>query len=107
MYAEHGGNIDRALTLAQMAKEKYPDDPAISDTLGWIYYKKNAFLKAVSLLEESAQKLSKNPIVRYHLGMAYYKSGQNGLAKKELSESLKLGKEFPGADEAERTLNEL
>ena len=107
IYAEQGGNIDRALTLAQMAKEKYPEDPAISDTLGWIFYKKNVFLKAVSLLEESAEKLPKNPIVRYHLGMAYYKSGQNGLAKKELSESLKLGKGFPGSDEAEKTLKEL
>jgi len=107
IYVEQGGNIDRALTLAQMAKEKYPDDPAVSDTLGWIYYKKNAFLKAVSLLEESAQKLPKNQVVRYHLGMAYYKSGQNGLAKKELSEALRLGRGFPGSDEAERTLKEL
>ena len=41
LYAERGGNIDVALNLAQKAKEQVPDDPNISDTLGWIYYKKN------------------------------------------------------------------
>ncbi|MBI3805568.1 MAG: tetratricopeptide repeat protein [Nitrospirae bacterium] len=107
IYAEQGGNIDRALTLAQMAKEKYPEDPAVSDTLGWIYYKKNVFIKAVSLLEDSVEKLSQNPVVRYHLGMAYYKNGQKALARKELAESLKLGKTFVGSDEAEKVLKEL
>ena len=38
-YAEHNGNIDVALSLAQTAKEQLPDAPAVSDTLGWIYYK--------------------------------------------------------------------
>ena len=107
LYAERGGNIDRALALAQLAKEKYPDDPSISDTLGWVYYKKNAYIKAVSLLRESAEKLPRNPIVRFHLGMAYAKTGEKGLARKELAESLKLENSFPGAEEAQKTLKEL
>jgi tetratricopeptide (TPR) repeat protein len=37
LYAEGGGNIDEALNLAQIAKQQGPDDPHISDTLGWIY----------------------------------------------------------------------
>jgi tetratricopeptide (TPR) repeat protein len=32
-YAEHGGNIDRALSLAQTAREQLPHDPSIADTL--------------------------------------------------------------------------
>src|SRR4029450_13350965 len=39
-YAEYGGNLDTALALAQTAKAQFPDGPGISDTLGWIYYKK-------------------------------------------------------------------
>jgi tetratricopeptide (TPR) repeat protein len=107
IYAEHGGNIDQALTLAQTAKERYPDDPTISDTLGWIYYKKSAYIKAVSLLRESAEKLSQNPEVRYHLGMAYAKNGEKVLAKQELAEALKMGKGFPGSEEARKTLKAL
>lgn len=33
-------NIDETLNLAQSAKREVPEDPHISDTLGWIYYKK-------------------------------------------------------------------
>ncbi|MFQ5543844.1 MAG: tetratricopeptide repeat protein [Nitrospiria bacterium] len=107
IYAEQGGNIDKALSLAQIAKERFPDDPSVSDTLGWIYYKKNVFLKAISLLQESAEKLSDNPVVRYHLGMAYAKEGKAELAKTELTAALKLNPEFPGSDEAEKTLKGL
>jgi tetratricopeptide (TPR) repeat protein len=106
-YAEYGGNLDVALSLAQQAKEQYPDNPSISDTLGWIYYKKNAYLKAISLLKESVDKVPDNPIVHYHLGMAYYKNGEKILAKKELQYALKLSQDFQGAEEAKKTLQAL
>ena len=31
--SEHGGDRDRALALAQTAKEQAPEDPRVSDTL--------------------------------------------------------------------------
>ena len=37
---EHGGNLDVALSHAQMAREQQPNDSHIADTLGWVYYKK-------------------------------------------------------------------
>jgi tetratricopeptide (TPR) repeat protein len=106
-YAERGGDIDIALSLAQSAKEQLPDDPSISDTLGWIYYKKNAYLKAIGLLKESAEKLQGNPVIHYHLGMAYFKNGQKELAKKELNQALTLSQDFPGSEEIKKTLKEL
>src|SRR5262249_26860380 len=42
-YAQYGGNLDSALTLAQKARELNPDDEGIADTLGWIYYKKGTY----------------------------------------------------------------
>jgi tetratricopeptide (TPR) repeat protein len=107
LYAEHGGNIDAALSLAQTAKEINPEDPSVSDTLGWIYYKKQVYLTAISHLKESAEKMPNNPVVRYHLGMAYYKKGDKKLAKEELSASLKLSKEFSGAEDAKKIVAEL
>ena len=107
LYAERGGNIDVALNLAQKAKEQVPDDPNISDTLGWIYYKKNVPSRAIAYLKEAAEKVPNQPMIRYHLGMAYYKNGNRDLAKKELNEALKIDPKFPGADEARATLNAL
>jgi len=105
--SEQGGNIDVALNYAQVAREQQPDDPNIADTLGWIYYKKNAYLKAATLLKEAAEKLPDNPVVQYHYGMAQYKNGDATAAQKSLETALKLSPTFPGADEARKTLAEL
>ena len=68
--AERGGNLDVALGYAEVAHEQLPEEPHISDTLGWIYYKKHAFLKASSLLKEAAAKLPDNPTVQQHYRLA-------------------------------------
>src|SRR3989304_5495433 len=75
LYAEKGENIDEALNLARSAKEQFPDDPHISDTLGWVYYKKNVFSRAIVYLKEATEKVTNNAVMRYHLGMAYFKNG--------------------------------
>ena len=80
IYAEKGGNVDEALNLAQKAKEQVPDDPHVSDTLGWIYYKKNVPTRAIVYLKEANEKFPDQPLVKYHLGMSYYKNGNMDLA---------------------------
>ena len=107
LYAEKGENIDEALNLAQSAKEQFPDDPHISDTLGWVYYKKNVFTRAILYLMEANDKIPNHSTMRYHLGMAYYKNGDKELAKKELKKALELDPKFSGAEEAKDTLAKL
>ena len=107
LYAEHGGNIDVALNLAQIAKEQLPEDARVSDTLGWIYYKKNVPGTAITYLKEAADKIPDNPVIRYHLGMAYYKKGNRDLAQKELNAALRINSGFTAADEARATLQKL
>ena len=107
LYCENNGNIDVALSLAETAKGQRPEDPYVSDTLGWIYYKKKAYLKAVSLLRESLEKAPDNPQIRYHLGMAYLGKGDKRLARQELSRSLEINAKYPGADEARAALKEM
>ena len=85
LYADKGENMDTALTLAQTAREQMPQDPNVADTLGWVYYKRNTYLKAISYLKEAAEKSPNNPIVQYHLGMAYHKNGDKEAAKKNLT----------------------
>jgi tetratricopeptide (TPR) repeat protein len=107
LYAEQGENIDQALNLAQDAKAQVPEDPHISDTLGWIYYKKNIFGRAVSYLKEASEKIPDNAMIRYHLGMAYFKNDNVAMAKKELAKALELDPRFPAAGEARATLKNL
>ena len=87
-----------------MAKEAVPDNPFMSDTLGWVYYRKNIYSRAIVYLKEAADKLPNQPVVHYHLGMAYYKNGQIDLAKKELNRALQIDPNFAGAAEAKDVL---
>src|SRR6202030_3912908 len=58
---EHGGNSDVALTLAQTARQKLPDNPSVADTLAWVYYKKGTYTLAIHLLEEAIKKAPDDP----------------------------------------------
>ena len=101
---EQGGNLDVALSHAQTAREQRPNDSNIADTLGWVYYKKNANLLAMSLLKEAAEKLPNEPVVHFHYGMAQQKNGDQAGAKKSLQTALKLSDTFSGSEEAKKTL---
>jgi Flp pilus assembly protein TadD len=102
--SDHGGNLDEALKFAQKAREIDPEDPSVGDTLGWIYYKKGLIDSAYPLISDAARKLPKNPSVRYHHGMILLKKGKNKEAAVELKAALALDNEFPGAEEAKKSL---
>jgi tetratricopeptide (TPR) repeat protein len=106
LYAEHGGNVDVALKLAEEAKEKAPNDPGIADTLGWIYVKKGSYQAAVENLKDSANKEPNNASYLYHLGTAYYKLGRNEEARKELEAALKVPN-FDDAADARKILQQI
>lgn len=105
--ADKGGNIDEALTLAQIAKEQMPKDPSVMDTLGWIYLLKGSYLNALSELQDAQELVPENVVVNYHLGVAYYKNNQPKEAKEFLGKALELDSNFKEASEAKRLLAEL
>ena len=43
MAEEEGGDLGEAMRLALVAKEQYPEDPYIADTLGWVHYKRQSY----------------------------------------------------------------
>lgn len=104
MYAERGGNLEAATRLAQYAKSRAPDQPQFSDTLGWIYYKREMYTQAVGALQLAADAMPNEPEYHYHLGMAFAQAGDDSKARKALERALKLSAKFPGADEARKTL---
>jgi putative PEP-CTERM system TPR-repeat lipoprotein len=105
IYAEDGVNLDTALKLAQTARKELPDNPDVSDTLGWVYYKKELPSLAVGPLEESVKQRPDNPQILYHLGMTYAKLNEKAKAREALERALKLSARFPGADDARQTLS--
>jgi Flp pilus assembly protein TadD len=86
--AEEGVALDEALTMAQKAKQKLPANPEVSDTLGWIYIKKNLSDNAISIFRELVDKHPERATYQYHLAMAYFQKGDKVAAKKLLQTAL-------------------
>jgi Tfp pilus assembly protein PilF len=104
---DEGQNLDRALELAQTAKQQLPDNADISDTLGWAYSRKGLGSLAIAPLEFSVRKDPDNPLFRYHLGEAYAQAGQTGKARQILEQVLASTAQFEGRDDAIKTLARL
>lgn len=107
MLAEHGGNIDVALKLAQQAKERQTDNVQVTNTIGWIYYKKSSYQMALQYLRDSAEKNQKNPLYQYQLGLVYWKLGRMTDARQALQSALKLNPKFSEAENARSVLARL
>jgi tetratricopeptide (TPR) repeat protein len=88
LMAEGGGDLDQALTYAQRAKQILPNLNEVSDTLGWIYLKKNLSDNALDIFQELVIKAPGNATYRFHLGMALAQKGDKPRALKELQQAL-------------------
>ncbi|MFZ0484580.1 MAG: tetratricopeptide repeat protein, partial [Desulfobacterales bacterium] len=104
LLAKQDKDMNKALSLAQKARETLPGDPKIMDTLGFIYYKKGLYNSAIAEFTDSLKKIPDNAMVRFHLGLTYYKKGDKDRAKTELKKALDLDQNFDKADEARQLL---
>jgi len=104
LYSEKFGLLDKAYEAARKARDLAPRDPAASDTLGWILFKRGDYSWALSLLQSSASQLGDNPEVLYHMGMTYYMMNDEARARNAFNRALAANKEFPGHDEARKRL---
>jgi len=105
--AERGGNIDEALTYAQIAKGQLSNSAAVMDTLGYIYYLKGSYLDAIAELQDSLARDPRNPVANYHMGLAQFKSNDKEKAKNSFEKALRLDPSFKGADDALKLLKEI
>lgn len=78
--AEMKEDLSRAESLALRAEQLDKSDAFIKDTIGWVYYQKGEFNKAVQFLEKAHQQLPEVGIIADHLGDAYLKIKQNNKA---------------------------
>jgi tetratricopeptide (TPR) repeat protein len=97
LYLDHGGDVNAAMSLAQIVRRQAPDAPSGYDAMGWAYYKLGSFGPAIGQLKESVEKVPANPMFRYHLGMAYRASGQVDLARQQMRKILQQYPDSPNA----------
>jgi tetratricopeptide (TPR) repeat protein len=107
MFLEGNRNLDRALELAQIAKAGLPDDSNVSDTLGWIYYRKAMFPQALAALQESVERDQRNAAAQYHLGMTYVRLNDWAKGRTALKQALAIDPNFSGAAEARSVLQQI
>jgi uncharacterized protein HemY len=77
------------LTLAQSAVKNTPSDPAVLDTMGFVYLQRREYSDAVKVLETAARLSARSntadgreiaSVVRRHLSEAYFRAGQTSAA---------------------------
>jgi predicted Zn-dependent protease len=86
--ADTSTDLDRALTLAQSAQRKAPQNPGIADTVGWVYVRKGLNDSAVQIFNGLVKRYPDEPAFRYHLGVALLQQGKSAEAKSEFIISL-------------------
>ena len=104
-YADLGQNLDEAERLIREALKYKPDDGYITDSLGWVYYKKGRYEDALIYLKKAVQLVPDDPIILEHLGDAYLKLNDKDNALKCYRKSLeKKGKDRENVEEKVRRL---
>jgi tetratricopeptide (TPR) repeat protein len=106
IYAERGENLDDALTFAQKVVSIKPAS-SIIDTLGWVYYKRQEYAKAIEQFKLALLQDPFQPTIKYHLGLAYSQHGDRDLARQTFEEVLELSKNFEHAAEIRQLLDQL
>jgi Tfp pilus assembly protein PilF len=111
LLASEGGDLDRALTLAQEAQRALPNSAEVTDTLGFVYLKKglgdaaiDRFRYAIELTPSGTQT---PPALWYHLGLALGASGKSKEAADAYEKALAASSGFPEADAARRELEKV
>jgi Tfp pilus assembly protein PilF len=107
MYAEGRGSLDLALQYARYATSQVPENAWFSDTLGWVYYKKEMIEQAIKAFEISVTLEPGNAEFHYHLGLASAANGDDARARRSLEQALKLTPQAAWAADAQNTLETL
>lgn len=104
IYADRLNQLDKAYPYASQAQTLRPNDPAISDTYGWIVAQRGDYSLALASLREAAQGKPTDPEIIAHLGITQYMLGDENSARLTLERALKLSNSFNGREQAQACL---
>jgi tetratricopeptide (TPR) repeat protein len=87
-WIDQGMHLDEGMKMLMRATELKPDDGAITDSVGWAYYRLGQFDKAVEWLERASEQKSDDATIVEHLGDAYWHVGRRREARFEWQRAL-------------------
>jgi tetratricopeptide (TPR) repeat protein len=87
-WIDQGLNLDAGMKMLKRATELRPDDGAITDSVGWAYYRLGQFDKSVEWLERASEQKGDDATVVEHLGDAYWHVGRFREARFEWNRAL-------------------
>lgn len=96
---ERGENLDEALTMIRDAVIAEPQNGAIVDSLGWVYFRLGRYPEAVVQLERAAGLEPVDAEINDHLGDAYWAVGRKLEAQFQWHRALSLN---PDSDKSDR-----
>ncbi len=80
-WIDQGLHLEEGMKMLKRATELRPDDGAISDSVGWAYYRLGQFDKAVEWLERASEQKGDDATIIEHLGDAYWHVGRRREAR--------------------------
>lgn len=91
MWVDHDRNLDEAGELIRKALEADPDNGAFLDSLGWFYFKKGDYERALKELTRALENLKEeDPVVLDHIGDTHHALGKPAEAMSFWQRSLAL-----------------
>jgi tetratricopeptide (TPR) repeat protein len=88
LLADTNGDLDLALTYATRARQRMPDHPEVSDTLGYIYLKKKLTDSALDTFRRLVEQSPGNATYHYHYAIALSAKGDRDTARRQCEEAL-------------------
>jgi tetratricopeptide (TPR) repeat protein len=90
MFAEQGINLDEAEELIQRALKIQPDNGGYLDSLGWVYFQKKQYQRALEILERAVILEKDEGVIWEHIGDALIALGDKQKALVKYREALRL-----------------
>ncbi|GAA6132819.1 tetratricopeptide repeat protein [Halopseudomonas sabulinigri] len=85
--ADRNERLDEALSMLQRAAALEPDDPAVRDSLGWVYYRLGDLERAEQLLRGAFAEFPDQEVAA-HLGEVLWRQGNKKEARKVWKQGL-------------------
>jgi len=106
LYGQLSTDSPKAYELVTKAHETFPDDGAITKTLGILSYRRGFYPQSVELLKEAAAKQKDDAEVLYYLGEVHRQLKEYAECKGELERALTLNLSPGLANDAKSALEE-
>jgi tetratricopeptide (TPR) repeat protein len=99
-WVDRGENLEEGLAMVRRAFDLRPNSWAITDSLGWAYFRMGDYAQALAFIEAAVQMSPANSIVNDHLGDVYWRLGRRIEARFQWQRALTLEPETPAAIQA-------